>query len=304
VMSHDEQEWLPLVDDVVFLRKGRVVYAGQTHETTQLKVGFTQAGLIMPASVDEDGEDNQGASQVVEVMEHDHKRGHQSLNAFSRSKELLKLVLVIAASVLLLSLPTLELTVAYTVAALGLFVASGVRLRDVIGVLKALTVVLVLAWVASAVVVDGSGDLVSLGYAGLSSRGIHQGFMVVLRIVSLTSLVAAYANTTTPSRLAKALLAPLEALGVRGKAVSTLSTTVMLTLRSIPYAAELFRRIEAAQLVRKAPLQRGPLRTRLGAWVAVLVPALVALMHHGDHLALALKGRGFEAEIKPTKGNA
>ena len=299
VVSHDEQEWLSIADDVVFLREGSVVYAGSVREVLQSPDGFILAGLLPPQGIAGNAATHdEAATESVRKYTQDHRSlGIQTSNAV----ELVKIAGLIVASIVLLCLRDLAQTAAFAAAALCMLYLGGMRMRDMAKLFKALVVVLLFGLVANAVVVDGSYDLVGVGFVGLSSRGVMQGLLVMLRIIALTSLVMAYARTTTPSRVAKALVAPFAALGLGRGALGTLSTTLMLTLRSIPYAVELFRRIEAAQLVRKAPLHRGAIGTRLGAWVSVLTPAIVSLAQHGNYLALALQGRGFGAQNKTTE---
>lgn len=256
VVTHDVEDWMPVAGSRVEMRAGRVVDA--THPE--------------PDGVRE--------------------RARRPSSALCGVPAALKAALLLALSAFLFLTESLQVLSLVAVAPSALLAYARGSVRALLATLRSLVVLVAFAFAANAIVVDGTADLLRLGWVGISGAGIGRGLVGALRIVSLCMSAATVGSTTTASDMARVLLWPLRPLRRAGLPFSELELLVMLTLRSLPMAIEEFRRMETAQLVRKAPLRNGGLGRRLGSWTSVLVPSVVALMRRSDELGCALRKRG------------
>lgn len=266
VISHDLDAWLDIADSAVRLCEGRVTYAGEVHDLQAIP------------------------QDKPRVKEQRRSTNSSLLSLVPAGAKVLGLAV---ATILLFSVMSPVTVVAGAFASLIIAALAGVRPKDVPELFGVLAIVFVFALLANAIVVDGTGSIALFGTVGISQEGLLRGCLSVLRIVSLVLLVAAVANSTPTSRIAKALLAPLRPLARMGVPVQAIYLTVALSLRSLPFGFEEYERISIAQRIRRAQLGKGGLSRRLSSWMAVLVPMIVALMHRADELGDALADRGY-----------
>lgn len=175
-----------------------------------------------------------------------------------------------------------------------------VRPRDVARALGATAVVLTFALIANSLRIDGSADLALVGALGISYGGALRGALAALRIVIAVCLVSFVGATTSVPDLVESVASVLRPLGRLGLPASDVSLAVSLALRSMPETAVELGRIKAAQEVRGARFSDGPPLRRVGAWKAVLVPLVVALMGRADDLARSLRDRCYAGSLTPT----
>ena len=280
VVSHDIDEWLPYANGVVLISEGRVVFQGPASEI------WLEPKLLMHTG-------HQSLWEQRPVDDHVQAREHQRPTAPLYAVPCgVKVVFLLALTALLfLCDAPVAVGIGFCLACMALLLA-GMNLRSGLRVMRRIAVVLAFAWVANALVLDGSADIPLVGNAGISSAGVVRGTVSVVRIVTLALLAAAVAHTTTAAELAHALLAPLRPLQSIGVSIRDVELSVAIALRYIPSSIETFTRIANAQLVRLAPLRSGNVARRLRSWGSVLVPMLVSQMHQADELASALKDRG------------
>ena len=303
VVSHDLDEWLRVVDDVVLIKEGRVSYAGPVAEAACNECAFIDALGRAPFSValraamgQNDGQSEDTSPVARRVRRPEGAYRHEQGGVLAKIPAGIKVVALLAATVWVFSVQELSLLAVTFAASEVLCALAEVSVRDQLQVLRRISVVLLLSVLANALVLDGSGDIVLLGPATLSSVGIARGARTVLRIVTLTLLATAVARGTTTSQLAEAVLAPIRLLEPLGVRTAGLRMTVTLALRCLPMSIDAFRTVEVAQRARGARLGTGSIRERLSSWIAVLVPMVVTLMYRADGLGDALAARGFGRE--------
>ncbi|MBR3312990.1 MAG: ATP-binding cassette domain-containing protein [Atopobiaceae bacterium] len=293
VVSHDVDLWLGVADQVVLIREGRSCYAGPVEEAAEDEHAFLDAMGMSPFSVSVRAALHEGDGHVTSqprIMTPPSRSARSGI-AFSMPAGL-KVVLVLAVTVLLFVgdgwLPLVGLL------ALSLLYCAVAqeKVKDVLVLMRRISIVLAMMWLVNSIVLDGTGDITLVGRVTLSLRGMERGAYAILRIVTLTLFVAATARCTTSNEVAKALLAPLRVLEPLGMSFEELKVTVTLALRAIPMAIDSFLTVQVAQQARGGRLGVGGLKERLSSWVAVLVPMIVVLMHRADELGEALWGRG------------
>ena len=174
---------------------------------------------------------------------------------------------------------------------------AGMGAKDLVRGLKPAAVILVFSLVSNALVADGTGDVALVGMLGLRWAGALRGALVVVRIAVLVAASLVLTTTTSSTAVADALasvLAPLERLGMPA---GDLAMTVSVALRFIPLTAEELERIRDAQRARGVDFASGGVVARVGRWLSVLTPLVVALLRRADDLAAAMaercyRGRG------------
>lgn len=169
--------------------------------------------------------------------------------------------------------------------------AAGVSGRALVRTLKPTIVILCFSLLANALRLDGSGDIVLVANVGLSVPGVVRGITAVARIVVVVAGVLVVSASTTGPQIADALGSLLRPLGKFGVRVDDFSLVLSIALRFVPMSVRTFDEIRAAQQARGARFNEGSLSIRLGKWVAVLVPMVVALFRRANELAQAMHDR-------------
>lgn len=157
--------------------------------------------------------------------------------------------------------------------------------------LRPTVVALAFAILANTLVVDGSYDLQIVGFVGINLGGFGRAAMAVGRIALLVGFVCVVTATTSATEVASALVAGLRPLARLGMPVGDVAMVVGMALRFIPETMGEFDRIEMAQRARGTRFDQGSVRERVGKWIAVLIPLVVALFARADELALAMRDR-------------
>lgn len=329
VVSHDVAEWLPLADRVVLLRAGEVAFAGDASVCCACGWPFERVGLSAPLLVrwavalagEEVGEaDANTAASGEERAANGGGTGGTNASSGSlcersdggrpsrrvalpvgtyvaactplhRLDARVKLLLVLALTVAVFAAGTPLSVVLLLAAAIACERAAGISAGALVRALKPTLVVLVFSLLANALRVDGSGDVTLVAWVGLSIPGLARGALAVARIVAVVAGVLAVSASTTGPQIADALGSMLRPLGKLGAPVDDLSMVISVALRFLPECVRSFDQIHAAQRARGAHFDEGKLSERLGKWVAVLVPMVVALFRRADDLARAMHDR-------------
>lgn len=196
---------------------------------------------------------------------------------------------------LMLSIGTfLAHDVAGLVLAVAILVASSAAARVTPGqiarALKPAVIILVIALIANALILDGGGDIPLWGPVGLSSAGIRRAVVAILKIAIVVGLVAAVTATTSSRDVSQALVGALRPLGRLGLDTDAAALAVSLALRFVPEAIEGFGNLVDAQRARGASFSGGPIK-RLKSYAVVLIPLTVSLFRCSDDLARAIRRR-------------
>ncbi|MDF1601727.1 energy-coupling factor transporter transmembrane protein EcfT [Mesorhizobium sp. YIM 152430] len=151
-------------------------------------------------------------------------------------------------------------------AAITLYFAAGLTLRDVWSVLRPLLIVMVLLVLAHAWL---------NGWAAAFAMGMRLGALVLL--AGLVTL------TTPSSAIMAAIETGLQPLSRFGVDVEKISLALSLALRFIPLIASVGAEVREAQRARGLD----------GSLVALAVPLLVRTLRMGEDIADAIDARGF-----------
>lgn len=296
VISHELDEWLPVVDDVALMSQGHMQFVGTIEEAMSSPAIWLTAQLVPPASMGRVVSEELRGDEVWLNLTKDLELRPRADRKVPLGKvpPFLIVLLLLGLTFWLFAAKGPWSFATCAVVILIMAVSANMRPRDVLGVLRTSVVVLAFAFVGNALVIDGSGDVPLVGTLGLVTDGVARGSIAVVRIGLMCVLAMAVARSMTAAELSRVLMAPLRPLR-RRLDYEGLVTTVTLTLRTIPVAMEEYRRVSAAQLVRGASLQSGSIRKRIGSWFSVLVPVVVSLIRHADELSAALRERGYGA---------
>ena len=307
ISSHDVDEWLPFADDVVLIRRGKVVFA-DTRDASIASAGpWVQAGLVAPAwiraaAAAEVGDSGMRAALSSDDVRKRHEEGplwRRPSYTRSMTGHLLSLTALVVLSVTLFFVAPNLRFVAAAVLCVVYALFNHLRKRDFLQVLKVAAIPLAFAFAGNALVVDGSGDMVLVGPVGISLAGLGRAIVASSRIYLLCLLAFAFSRTTTATDLAHMIVAPCRLFAWAGLNVERVEMVVSLTLRTIPVTIEQMIRVTQAQLIRGAALNHGPIKERISAWSSVLLPVIVSTVRHSDELTLALAERGYTDEEKP-----
>lgn len=305
ISSHDVDEWLPFADDVVLIRRGKVVFA-DTRDASIAGAGpWIRAGLLAPAwirtaSEPEVGDTGLRPQLTTDDLTHDTEAcGGDTPYARARSVRLVSLIALVALSLALFFVAPGLRFVATAILCVVYALFNHLSKRDFLQVLKVASIPLAFAFLGNALVLDGSGDLALVEPVGVSVVGLARALVASSRIYLLCLLAYAFFRTTTATDLAHMIVAPCRLFCWAGLDVEKVEMVVSLTLRTIPVIIEQMIRVTQAQLIRGAALNRGPIRQRISAWSSVLLPVIVSTVRHSDELTLALAERGYTDEEKP-----
>ena len=179
------------------------------------------------------------------------------------------------------------LLVAALVAARG----EGVSPRSLTRAFGPALIIVLLAFLSNALVVDGTGDISLWGPLGVSWAGFVRGLHAVARILCLVAWSLTLACATSSQSLVDgfvSLAKPLKHLGV---SAAQLGMMLSLVLRFLPLCGGQIRKVRDAQRARGLELEQGSVVVRLKRWIAVLIPVTVSLFAQAQHTAKAMMGR-------------
>lgn len=134
---------------------------------------------------------------------------------------------------------------------------SGVRAKDVQGIMRFLVIVLTITLICNTIRLDGSASMRIIGPVGLYPEAGSRVVFAVLRLAYLAGFALCVAKTTDAPEVARAcmrLLRPLSAVGVP---VYSASVVLSISLRFIPILSDEFTTILAAQRSRGADFDEG-----------------------------------------------
>ena len=281
IISHDIDEWEPLVDRTFTLRDGRLAAglaedmpAAKSSDASEMAGGNSEsASAALPGAVGCAG----AASGQTPLL--------AALNAR------VKLAWYIGLTVALFAAPgAWGIAVALVLLAACMRV-DGIAPQGLARMAKPAVAVLVLTLLANAVRVDGTAAIAVAGPLGIDPAGGVRGALAVARIVILVGYALVIAASTTPQQVSDAvvrLLRPLSRLGVPAGA---LGTALALALRFIPLIMAEYDRLRMAQRARGAIFDEGPLLARIKLHLAILIPLIAGLMRRADNLADAMAAR-------------
>lgn len=187
-------------------------------------------------------------------------------------------------------------------AAGALAAASRVGWRRVVAPVWGLRWFLVLVLAMNALFYSREAPLLELGPVALTGAGLAQGATVAVRVAVVCALGSLLTATTRPQELVRgvrALLRPLERLGVPTEAAAL---AVGVTTQFVPILLRESRQLARAQALRCGPAAGRGIMRRAVNYVRLLVPVFVAAFRRADELSVAMEARGYR--VAPPAGRA
>jgi energy-coupling factor transport system permease protein len=166
--------------------------------------------------------------------------------------------------------------------------ASGISIRTIAQSVKPLLIFIILIFLAHALFGNNNSS-----FAGISTSGVHEGFIVVFRFLCLIAAAVLLTMTTAPSVLIAAVkyfLRPLKYLRVP---VDDIAVMIMLALRLMPIMLLQKERIENAQKARCYDAKNAGLIARVKSFLSLILAVLLGIFRRADELALAMEARGY-----------
>lgn len=185
----------------------------------------------------------------------------------------------------------------------GIFSLTGVSLRYIFGSMKFILYLVLFAFVLHLFTTKTGVVLFDFGFIRIYTDAIVQGFYIGLRLILLMGLSSILTITTTPIQITdglEALFSPFQKLGLP---VHEMALMLSLALRFIPTLSDEMEKVSKAQAARGLDVKarKIPLKQKIKAGTALLVPLFVHAFRRADELAMAMEARGYEQGRSRTK---
>lgn len=139
------------------------------------------------------------------------------------------------------------------------------------------------------------------GIMAVTSAGLVQAVLLMLRFFLIITGSTVITVTTTPLELADAIAALLKPLKVLHLPVNQLAMMLSIALRFVPTIMNEVTMIMNAQRARGVDFNSGSLLKRAKHLVPVLIPLFVAAFKRAEELAVAMEARGYDPNQPRTK---
>jgi energy-coupling factor transport system permease protein len=147
-----------------------------------------------------------------------------------------------------------------------------------------------------------TGEIVwSFWRLNVYSGGIEQGIYISMRFLLLVSMTTLLTLTTAPIAITdgiESLLGPLKKVKVP---VHEIALMLSISLRFIPTLLEETDKIMKAQASRGVEFNSGSLKSRIKAYIPLLIPLFISAFKRADDLAIAMEARGYRGGEGRTK---
>ncbi len=304
VISHDLEEWLPLVDEAALMREGTIVWQGEPVALADDAPAFRAAGLEPPEAVAL-REGLRSAAVEVAMPSHGalsasapHAEPPATSTPYEAHRRLLgrldaraKIVGLIVAIAGIFATQRPEALAVWGVLLVVALAAAGAGPARFGRAVRPALILLAFIVAANAVSCDGSAGVVLAGPVGIDAPGAARALGAVARIVLMLGFSLTVTLTTDAAQIADACVRLLRPLGALGLPVDELGVVLALALRFMPIVSEELVRVRHAQEVRGVRFDEGPLPARIRAWSSVLVPAVVGLFRRADRLGASMDAR-------------
>lgn len=301
VISHDVDEWAPVVHRVARLEAGSLhcakLQSSALKTASEAARGCGSAERPMRcAAMGETGRSSAMDAREEELALDRSANGPDPSAAspmplLSKLDARVKMVLLCMACIgVFASTHPLALLPWFALLAVCL-AAARMDLRTVARGMRPIAIVLAIAFLGNALVFGGASDIQLLGPLGVHMDGVVRGATAVLRIALLVGFALVVAQTTTAMQVADACVRVMRPLTRFGVPVASIGSALSLALRFIPIMREELARIRLAQRARGARFDTGPLAQRIRVWASVFIPLIVGMFHRADCLADAMAAR-------------
>lgn len=182
-----------------------------------------------------------------------------------------------------------------------LIVLSKIPLLFFINGLKPILWLVIFTFILHLFFTKGGDVLFEFGIIKVYAGGLKQGIFISMRFMLLVFMASLLTLTTTPISLTdglESLLYPLKKLKLP---IHELALMMSISLRFIPTLMDETDKIMKAQKARGVDFSSGPLKERLKAIVALLIPLFISSFKRAEDLATAMEARGYRGGEGRTK---
>ena len=127
----------------------------------------------------------------------------------------------------------------------------------------------------------------------MTYEGVYLGVLISWRFGLLLTAASFLTLTTSPSELVIGIERILRPLKVFRFPSHDVAIMISIALRFLPTFLQEIERVREAQLARGANFKSGPLRRRIRAFQALVMPLIFDTLHGADDLAIAMESRGY-----------
>lgn len=206
----------------------------------------------------------------------------------------LKILFVVALSVVVLRANLLSCTVASAFLAVVIFI-SQLTFGRVIKSLRPAAIFFAFLFFIHLFLTEGTPiQPFPLWHVKITWEGLYQGALLTWRFVLLVTSASILTMTTLPSELISGierLLRPLNFLGISSH---DLAVMMSIALRFVPTLLEETKRIKEAQMARGADFETGNVFQKIRTITLLAVPLVVNSCRRVEELAAAMEGRGYQ----------
>lgn len=175
-----------------------------------------------------------------------------------------------------------------------------VPLRRLTRIASPFLLIMVMSFLANALVLRGGHLLFEWGFVHIWSFGVQMGLLMSARTFFALSFGVVLVVSTEALEMCSALRrlgSPLERVGVP---VVDIALVLAIALRFVPLLVDEARRILRAQRSRGLASERGRIDILVRNYASLVVPMLASSLRHAERLSLALMARVWGREGEPT----
>ncbi|MFB9757938.1 energy-coupling factor transporter transmembrane component T family protein [Ectobacillus funiculus] len=180
-------------------------------------------------------------------------------------------------------------------------VFSGVPFRYILRGLKPMLWIFLFTFLLHVFTTKEGALLFEFGPISVHQKGLQQGTYMSIRFLVIILMTTLLTLTTTPIEITdglESLLSPFKRIGLPAHEIALMMS---ISLRFIPTLLEETEKIMKAQASRGVDFAGGPIKERLRAMVALLVPLFISAFKRAEDLAIAMEARGYQGGGGRTK---
>ncbi|MDQ0177325.1 energy-coupling factor transport system permease protein [Bacillus chungangensis] len=182
-----------------------------------------------------------------------------------------------------------------------LIVLSKIPLLFFINGLKPILWLVIFTFILHLFFTKGGDVIFEFGIIKVYAAGLKQGIFISIRFMLLVFMASLLTLTTTPISLTDGLESLLHPLKKLKLPIHELALMMSISLRFIPTLMDETDKIMKAQKARGVDFSSGPLKERLKAIVALLIPLFISSFKRAEDLATAMEARGYRGGEGRTK---
>lgn len=204
--------------------------------------------------------------------------------------KLVCLILLISSVILSDSVP------GYLILALSLVLfamLSHLGFRHVFGGLKRIYPFFLFILLMNALFFSDQDPLFSFWIFSFTMAGLHQGLLVILRVLFALVLGNIFTSTTSPLKITDAIEDLIRPLGAFRIPIGEVAMILGISIRFVPVFIEEADMIKKAQTARGAGFESKKLSQRAAAVLPLVIPIFISAFKRADELSLAMEARGY-----------